>query len=274
VVAVETDSSGAHATGVRYLDARGQLQRVTADQVILALNAIETPRLLLTSTSAAHPDGLGNSSGLVGRYLMFHVIFESLGVFPQPIRSYRSREATHALSDFIHDDGSPNWIRGGYVELGGYIHPVTEGVQYPWVVHEQLFKTGTYRNHIAAASMIGQDVPVVTNAVDLDPTVRDVYGRPAPRITYARHPHDQAVVDAYLPKLTAIVQAAGSTSVLEIDDAKREGTYQTKHLMGTTRMGSDPTKAVCDPFGRLHDVDNVWIADAGCGRPRPASTPR
>ncbi len=262
-LAVVTEPSGAHATGVRYLDPKGQEQTVTGAQIILALNAIETPRLLLTSASATHPEGLGNSSGLVGRYLMFHLVFETVGVFKQLIRTYRAREATHALSDFTVDDGNPSWVRGGYVELGGYIHPVTEGVQYPWVLHEELFRTGTFRNHIASVSMIGEDVPQYSNQVDLDPKVKDVYGRPVARITYARHPHDQAVIDYYRPKLTAIAQAAGADQTLEFDDAQRDGTYQTKHLLGTTRMGTDPAKSVCDPFGKLHDLDNVWIADGG-----------
>lgn len=258
---VETEPSGQHASAVRYLDPRGEVQRITAKRFVLALNAIETPRLLLESASAAHPAGLGNSSGLVGRYLMFHLVFQAVGVFKAEVRSYRGRISTHGLADFTQP--APGVVRGGYVEMGGFIHPVNEGASYPWVVHSQLMKAGTYRRNIANVTMIGEDVPTAANRVELDPRVRDIYGRAVPRITWKRHPHDQLVIDTYMPKLVEIARAAGADSVLQIDDAERAGTQQTKHLSGTTRMGTDPAKSVTDPMGRLHDVDNVWVCDGG-----------
>lgn len=261
-LAVETEPSGGRATGVRYLDGNGALQRVTATQVVLALNALETPRLLLASSSAAHPNGLGNGNDLVGRFLMFHVIFSAIGVWKDPIRSYRGRVSTHGMSDFTVPDGRPDWVRGGYVEMGGFIHPVAEGLQYPWPIHADFMKSGQYRNNISTVTVIGEDLPQASNRVDLDPTVEDVYGRAVARITYQRHAHDQAVIAYYLPKLSAIARAAGAESVLRFDDASLGG-YQTKHLSGTTRMGRDPATSVCNEWGRLHGVDNVWIADGG-----------
>ncbi len=260
---VDTEPSGTHASGVTYLDARGQMQSVTGRHVVLALNAIETPRLMLTSTNAQHPDGLGNSSGLVGRYMMFHTIFAAIGFFDVEIRSYRGRPITHAMADFTQPDGTPGWIRGGYVELGGQLHPIEEGVHYPWTLHRELMLSGDNRRRIAAASMIGEDVPQASNRVEIDPTVRDVYGRPVARITYRRHAHDQQLVDRYMPKLEAIVDAAGARSIIRRDFAVDDGVPDTKHLLGTTRMGTDPAMSVTDPWGRLHDVDNVWIADGG-----------
>ncbi len=187
-IRVETSPSGEIATGVRYIDRSGRESVATARHVVLAGNAIETPRLMLLSSSSAHPDGLGNSSGLVGRYLMFHIVFAAIGVFDQEIRSYRGRVVTHALADFTVHDGSDDFVRGGYVELGGQIRPVQEGVSYPWLLHKDLMKSGKYRRRIAAVSMMGEDLPVLDNRVELDPDVRDVYGQPVARITYARQP--------------------------------------------------------------------------------------
>ncbi len=263
VTGVDTNSAGDHATGVRYLDAQGHAQTLTARHVVLALNAIETPRLLLLSASPSHPDGLGNRSGLVGRYAMFHVIFATIGVFDEEIRSYRGRPLTHALADYTVSDGNPGYVRGGYVELGGQIHPIEEGVQYPWSLHRQLMIPGRYRRKISAASMMGEDMPVRENRVDLDPRVRDVYGRAVPRITYERHPHDQAVVDRYMPRLEAIVREAGARDVIQQDFAANGRVPDTKHLLGTTRMGTDPSASVTNEWGRLHSVDNVWICDGG-----------
>lgn len=263
VSALRTEPSGEQIGAVDYLDPTGAPATVRGRQVILALNAIETPRLLLSSSNAAHPDGIGNRSGLLGRNLMFHLVLTAAGIFDEEVRSYRSRVSTHGFSDFTVDDGSPDFVRGGYVELGGFIHPVEEGINYPLLLHRDLMLSGRYRRRIGTVTLIGEDVPVRDNRVDLDPSVRDVYGRAVARVTYARHAHDQAVADRYLPKLAEVARAAGAVEVLQIDEAQREGAPNTRHLLGTTRMGTDPETSVTDSFGRLHDVDNAWIADGG-----------
>lgn len=263
VVEVLTEPGGARATGVRYIDAKGEERTLTARQVVLAANAIETPRLLLASKSSAHPGGLGNGSGLVGRYLMFHVIFASVAIFDEEVRSYYGRPITHAMADFTSTTGMVGGVRGGYVELGGSTHPVEVGVSFPWLLHKGLMTSNTYRNHIASVSMIGEDVPVFENRVELDEKVRDVYGRPAPRITYARHAHDQVLVDLYLPKLREVALAAGAKETIDYDFAKEDGVPSTRHLLGTTRMGTDPKQSVTNPWGRMHELENVWIADGG-----------
>ncbi|MFO0589699.1 MAG: GMC family oxidoreductase [Polyangiaceae bacterium] len=263
VTKLTMEPSGEKASGVRYIDAKGAEQVLTAKQVIVACNAIETPRLLLSSATASHPNGVGNSSGLLGKYLMFHIVFGAVGVFDEELRTYRGRIVTHSMADFTVNDGSPDYVRGGYVELGGQIRPLREGVEYPMGLHKQLMVDGTYRRRIGSVAMMGEDVPVITNRVELDSSVKDVYGRPVARITYARHPHDQAVVDRYMPKLKEIAMAAGAKSTVENDDAKRTGVPDTKHLLGTTRMGTDAAKSVTNEWCRLHDVANVWIADGG-----------
>lgn len=263
VTEVLVEPSGTRASGVAYIDAKGTKQTLTATEIVLAANAIETPRLLLASASAKHPNGLGNGSGLVGRHLMFHVIFASVGVFDEEVRSYYGRPITHALADFTSEQGMLQGLRGGYVELGGSTHPVEVGVSLPWLFHKDLMTGNAYRNRIASVSMIGEDVPVADNRVELDEKVRDVYGRPAPRITYTRHAHDQALVDLYMPKLREIALASGAKETIDYDFAKEDGVPSTRHLLGTTRMGTDPTSSVVDAFGRLHEVENVWIADGG-----------
>jgi gluconate 2-dehydrogenase alpha chain len=261
VTRVDAEPSGGHATGVTFIDARGDTQSVTGRHVVIAGNAIETPRLLLESAAAAHPAGLGNASGLVGRYLMFHLVFSVIGRFDAEIRSYRGRVIKQALADWTVSDGSPDYVRGGYVELGGQIHPIDYGVSLPWIVHKEMMVSGRWRRDIAAVSMMGEDLPQKDNRVELDPSVRDVYGRPVARITYRYHAHDVAMVKRYMPRMRAIAEASGAKEVMEFDMSEHYGVPETKHLLGTTRMGADPAKSVCDPWGRLHDVDNVWVAD-------------
>jgi choline dehydrogenase-like flavoprotein len=261
VTRVETTPSGEAATGVTFIDKNGDLQSITGRHVVIGCNAIETPRLMLASDSAAHPKGLGNSSGLVGRYLMFHLVFSCIGVFDREIRSYRGRVIKMALADWTVKNSSPDFVRGGYVELGGQIHPIDFGVSLPWILHKSYMVSGKYRRNIASVSMMGEDMPQYDNRVDLDPSVRDVYGRPVPRITYKYHTHDIAMVKLYGPKMEQIAKAAGAVEVMNFDMSEHYGVPETKHLLGTTRMGTDPKKSVCNQWGRLHDVNNVWIAD-------------
>jgi choline dehydrogenase-like flavoprotein len=252
VTSITTDAAKGHATGVNVIDPEGATRSITAKHVIVAANAIETPRLLLDS-------GIGNSSGLLGRNLMFHIVFATIAVFPDEIDSYRGRPITHAMADFTVPDA--DGFRGGYVELGGELHPLEEGTSYPWLLHKGLMTEGKWRRRIASVSMIGEDVPVRTNRVELDPKVRDVYGRAAPRIVYARHPKDQAMVDHFFPKLDAIAKAAGAVEIRRVDFVDQDGRPESKHLLGTARMGTDAKASVTNPWGRLHDVDNLWICD-------------
>lgn len=261
VTGLVMEPSGERARGVRLIDAEGQTGELKAKHVIVAANAIETPRLLLESAMVAHPNGVGNSSGLLGRYLMFHTVFSVIGVFDEEMRSYRGRPISQAMADFTVPDGSADWVRGGYVELGGSIGPVEFGTELPWALHSSFMLSGKLRKNISTVSMMGEDMPVFTNRVELDESVRDVYGRPVARITYAKHPHDQAMIERYMPKMRAIAEASGTTTTLDMDMAEQYTRPDTKHLLGTARMGLDPKTSVATPWGRLHDVANVWLAD-------------
>jgi choline dehydrogenase-like flavoprotein len=133
-------------------------------------------------------------------------------------------------------------------------------------------------------SMIGQDPPVPTNRVDLDPTVRDVYGLPVARITYAHHPNDLAVQAVMATVLAEVLGEMGATSTqavvpMGIPTAIPQGGDQTaletgplrgfpptlgglvNHQMGTMRMGSDPDSSVLDPAGRFWGIPNLYVAD-------------
>ena len=134
-------------------------------------------------------------------------------------------------------------------------------------------RTSPFRAHLTALSMVGEDMPQMANRVDLDPKVRDVHGLAVPRITYSAHRHEIAASFFYGPKLQAICAASPgnvANSFVPIAVIVEEsggfgsplaGPASTAHIMGTARMGDDPTTSVVDPFGRVHDLDNVYVAD-------------
>jgi gluconate 2-dehydrogenase alpha chain len=272
-VAVELvlDASGTRAEGVRYLDADGAEQVVTARAVVIAGGAFETPRFLLRS-------GVGNSSDLVGRHLMFHLQTIALGFFPFRLHASKGRDVTHLMDDPIvgdaataaaaRDAGLP-YLRGGIVEHGGSGQVIMEALHLPpGEMHSALMADSPTRDKMVAFTMQGEDLPQATNRVDLDAGVRDVWGFPAGRITYAPHAHDVACAHHWGPRFEQVMTEAGATGTSWVTSPGTPGSRapdlepMSKHWMGTTRMGSDPTTSVCDPWQRLWDVDNVVIADS------------
>ncbi len=274
VVRVDVDGSGRKARGVTYLDVDGTEHVVRSRYVVVAAGAFETPRLLLRSD-------VGNSSDNVGRYLMYHFQTYTLGLFPFRLHAYRGRAVTHLHDDFLVPDaaalaaaraaGIP-YFRGGIVEHGGASHPLMEAIHTaPGVHHSRAMLHSAMRDRMAAFTMQGEDLPQRSNRIDLDPSVKDVWGFPAGRVTYEPHRHEIAASRHWAPVLESVMKDAGATHTFSVTSpplAGEPGSETTfmapvsRHVMGTTRMGTDPRRSVCDRWQRLHDVDNVMVADS------------
>ena len=281
---VNLKRSGTRAASVSYLDANGRHRRAHGDVVILAGSAIETARLLLLSATARFPDGLGNRSGQVGRNLMFHFFTLGVGLFNEDVHAWRGPSTTFTIDDFVGPlpaaaaaAGLP-YLKGGICEVGGSFTLLQEAQVYSAIpnswgrAHKDLMRSGLIRRHIAGMSMVGEDMPQLANRVDLDPDLRDVYGFPVPRITHSAHRFEIAASTLIGPQLGAICQAApgallgtfvpvGSGTELTGMGGPFAGPASTAHIMGTARMGDDPDSSVVDAFGRLHELDNVYVGD-------------
>ena len=259
------------ATGVQYVDADGTTHVETARVVVLAAGAVETPRLLLLS-GFGHP--------LIGRHLMFHFQTIVMGGMPQRVHPHRGRAVTHVHDDHMVPDersraaareaGVP-WFRGGMVEHCGPSAPIQEAKLYPWgEAHTHSMRESALRERMWGFTMQGEDMPQAVNRVDLDPHIRDVRGFPVARATYASHPFELAASNHYGKRLAAILDEMGAEWTLATTSPDASCPYggfispvpQSKHVMGTTRMGTDPATSVVDPYGRLHDVPNVVVADS------------
>jgi choline dehydrogenase-like flavoprotein len=269
VTRIETSADGSRVEAVRYLDARGQEVRQTAGAFVLAANAIESARLCLLSANAEHPAGLGNGSGMVGRNLMFHNVWSIVGFYPFRVHGHRGRVGTHGMDDFNRapehgESGRP--FGGGIVEFGQQLHPIAEAknLKVPGSFHKRYMRSSLFRDRLGVVTFIGEDPPVPTNRVELDPVVRDVYGLPVARIVYAPHENDYAAADFYVPKLKKVLREAGArfvfSSLLSIQSG---GIPDTKHILGTLRMGTDPATSVTDAWGKFRDLDNLYCADGG-----------
>lgn len=271
---VTLDASGRRATGVRYLDSEFTEHEVRAGCVVLAAGAFETPRLLLRSD-------IGNRSDQVGRNLMFHLQTLVLGFFPDRLHAHRGRAVTHLMDDPIvpdelaraagRDAGLP-YLRGGIVEHGGAAFPILEALHLPpGPFHTEAMLHSSTRDRMAVFTMQGEDLPQAGNRIDLDPSVRDVFGFPAGRVTYTPHRHEVACAEHWAPRLETVMRDAGATGTHWVTSPPQPGqpgadtTFAapiSKHIMGSARMGTDPETSVFDPWQRLHDVDNVLCTDS------------
>ncbi len=283
---VELSPDGRRAIGVAYRDGHGRERHVRADVVILAASAIETARLALLSATGGHAEGLGNRSGQLGRNLMFHLFTLGIALFGDEPHAWRGPSTTFTIDDFVGPDRSAAarasglpFLKGGICEVGGGLTLLEEAGIYTvlpgrWGASlKQAMRTSALRRHLAGLSMVGEDLPQEANRVDLDPAVRDVYGFPVPRITHTSHPFELAASRYFGPQLGAICAAApgaiaaGWLPVGLLAEASGgfgspyAGPASTAHIMGTARMGDDPGTSVVDRWGRMHDIDNVYVAD-------------
>ncbi len=269
VVKIVTNAQKNSVTGVEALDPTGKRVTYTADRYVLAASPIEDARLLLLSDPGG--PGLGNSSGLVGRNLMFHYQTEALGIFDERVHGYRGRAVAQGFADFR---GAPNDSAhplGGIVEISGGGMPVGEAAYYKRVLGQAelggnwngplfkaLMRQSPGRDRVMILVMQAEDAPQSTNRVDLDPAIVDLDGLPVARCTYQNHAFETSTSAFYQPKLIEILTGAGAHYAFI---APRDDIPGSAHIMGTLRFGGDAKSSVCDRNGKLWDLGNLYASD-------------
>jgi choline dehydrogenase-like flavoprotein len=246
------------ARGVAYFDGEGREHEIAARAVVLAGNAVETPRLLLLSSSGRFPDGLANSSGLVGKYFMEHLAVVANGLFEERMDPWRGIPTGGMLQDFYATNKANAFARGWtiYVRCGEN-WPLSTAKKVSGWGGAHKHRMQKLFAHSVGLSTVGEQLPDVRNQVTLDPNVKDRFGLPVPRLTNELSMNDRAMIKAIKISLTDILNAAGSVEILENDH--RPG--WSSHYLGTCRMGSDPKSSVVNGSGRTHDIPNLFIAD-------------
>jgi len=277
---VNIDESG-RANEVVYWEEDGTVQAQLTKAVVLCANGAETPRLLLLSESDRFPDGLANSSGMVGKNLMFNGYSQVFGLFEQPVNAYKSIPATRVVHDYYELDPALGFYGGGGIDGR---HP-TRGAPMEAALKTGLFGGATWgseykRNlqleftHTAAFDGHTTSLPQSSNNVSLDPTVFDKWGRPALRATYMDHPDDIATMKFFYERSMELMTAAGA--IKQAGFYPQNGQNGNVHLLGTCRMGNDPDTSVVDKFNRAHDVPNLFMVDGSSlvtsGRGQPTMT--
>jgi choline dehydrogenase-like flavoprotein len=269
---IPLDSTG-QVAGVRYYRTGGdgppreEMQKARA--VIVAGYAIETPRLLLNSTSSRFPDGLANSSGVVGKFLMAQAGPVIWGAFDEPVRQYKAPPACACTEEFYETDQRNDFVRGYALQT---VAPL------PIAMAHVLSSDGTFGadllaamrdyNHYAAVGVLGEILPDARNHVSIHPTARDALGIPAPYVHFNLFENDERMMRAGIARAQAVLQAAGARSTQYV--------RRYAHLVGTCRMGAAPGDSVVDQWCRSWDVPNLFVCDGSVlptqGSANPALT--
>src|SRR6478735_698160 len=263
------------ATGVHYYDADRTEQFQNARAVVVCANGAETPKLLLNSATSAFPDGLANSSGKVGRYLMFNKGGGAQARFEHPLNEYKGANVTRVLHDWYDSDPQRGFYGGGGFDArsGG---PLTWGQSVPdgtptWGEgFKEYLESYTYWMNCSGH---GTSLAQETNRVDIDPELKDDWGVPAIRVTYQDHADDVKHAKWQVERAVEIMDAAGAAQIVPGEVGAANGGV---HLLGTCRMGNDPGTSVIDKYHRTHDVRNLFLCDGSSmvtsGRGQPTQT--
>jgi choline dehydrogenase-like flavoprotein len=273
---ITTDQHGM-ASGVIYYDQRGVERFQPAQMVILAANGIGTPRLLLNSASERFPDGLANSSGLVGKNLMLHPWPQVVGYVEDELDGDRGPMTVMWSKEFYETDPSRDFVRGYTLQFARGTGPVNEAItsmiagRLPWGRnHHRVYRTLLYRRLTIGVAC--EDLPEEHNRVTLDPVLKDGHGVPAPKIDYTLSENTRRMMEHGIARATEILAAAGAKNI----NCSRTLLNSPGHLLGTARMGLDPKRSVVNEWGRCHDVKNLFIVDGSTwvtsGGVNPTST--
>jgi choline dehydrogenase-like flavoprotein len=262
-VRVEIDDAG-RCTGVRYVhDGRERVQR--ADAVCVSGYSIESPRLLLNSTSPRHPHGLGNGHDQVGRYVMVQGAPQVAGRFPEPLRQYKAPPPEISSEQFYETDESRGFARGFSIQTVGPLpiawaeHVLADG-HWGHALREYMRDY----NHWTTLGVLCELLPEPENRVTLAGEL-DEYGMPVARFDYTRSANDRANIAYATGVLERIWEAAEAQDTLTID--------RTAHLVGGCRMGTRPEDSVIDRDHRVWGVPNLFVADGSVMPTQGAANP-
>jgi len=254
VLQIQHDDSG-KVTGVLYADKDGKQQVQKARAVALAGNSIESPRLLLNSASAKFPDGLANSSGMVGKNYMRHMTGSVYAIFDKPVHMYRGT----TMAGIIRDESVHNPDRGF---VGGYeMETLSLGLPFmaafldPGAWGRDFAKAMEGYANMAGMWLVGEDMPQEKNGVTLHATEKDQYGLPVPNVHFDDHANDVAMREHAYTQGSAVYDAVGAMKTFKTPP------YPSTHNLGTNRMAENARDGVVNKHGQTHDIANLFISD-------------
>jgi choline dehydrogenase-like flavoprotein len=263
---VDIDDATGRARGVVYTSGTGNAHRLQRARVVaVAGYSIETPRLLLASTSRRHPHGLGNGSDQVGRYVMVQGATQTAGRWPEELRMYKAPPPEISSEQFYETDPDRGFARGFSIQtvsplpIGWAEHVLADG-HWGRALREYMRDYNHWATVGVLNELLAHPDNRITLAEDLDP-----YGQPVARMDYTLTDNDKANMAYSTKVITNILEAAGAQDVLTVQ--------RFAHLIGGARMGTAPEDSVVDAHHRIWGVPNVFLADGSVCPTQGAANP-
>ena len=261
VTRVLMDKTGKKATGVEYFSPSGEAVIQPADHVVLCAFTIENVRILLNSANANHPNGVANSSGTLGRYLMSHPAVGISGLFEDEMQNYFGATGGQLLcQDAFGKKSDPGGAFGSrHWEIALALKPndmLGIAMTRPDIFGAQLhgfMQDGAH--HMGSMVGVCEDEALPENRIELA-SEKDKFGYPLARIVYKTSAEGLKLWKTAAAEGVKIFEAAGARQAWH-------GPQGGQHLMGGTIMGTDPASSVLNSVGQAHDVSNLFVAGPG-----------
>ena len=254
-----TVGAGGLATGVVYVDRDGREHHQSADVVVLAANAVGNARLLLLSASTRFPDGLANSSGLVGKRLMTHPLATVVGVFDEEeARRGPYGQFIHSMQ-FYETDPARDFVRGAKWGLLPTAGPFATGLAAALRGEVPHADVAARVGRSVQWGILAEDLPHESNRIVLHDTLTDTDGLPGIRIIARDDDEVKRNLAFQVAMATEALREAGAVQIVNTS-----GKPTRSHNIGTAVMGNDPATSVVDRFGRAHEVPNLYVLGASC----------
>jgi len=264
---VDVDPRTNQASGVAFVDrTTKETRQVRAKAVVLCAQALESTRILLNSSTREHPNGLGNSSGMLGHYLMDHAVgggasgtFEGLKTLPNANPPHRPNGIYLVRFRNTPNEGkNPRFIRG-YGFQGGSMPEFNMDAPGIGAEYKRAVKLGIYPVSLGA---FGESLANFENFCAIDPALKDAWGVPALRISMAHGKNESALMHDAGMTAAEMLEAAGAKNIRVTTGTDMPG--MAVHEVGTARMGNNPKTSVLNAFCQSHDVSNLVVADGSC----------
>jgi choline dehydrogenase-like flavoprotein len=273
------------ATGVSYINKEnGTEQVINGKVIVMGASACSTARILLNSKSTQHPNGLGNSSGVMGRYLHDSTGADRMALIPDLMNRKTYNEdgvgGLHVYTPWWLNEAKLDFPRGYHFEIwGGLGHP-SYGTGFN-VSDLNSYIGGTvggygdklrddmkkFYGSTIGISMRGESVPQYDNYCSIDPNKVDQWGIPVLKFNYRWTEYEYKQAKHAQDMMEEVLTSAGGIMIGDKPGEDRgyglTAPGQIIHEVGTTRMGDDPKRSVTNKWSQLHDCENVFIVDAG-----------
>jgi choline dehydrogenase-like flavoprotein len=267
VHSLEHDPVTRRVTGVRAINAKTRERTVYRGRMVF-LNAatLPTTQILLNSVSEHYPNGLGNTSGVLGHYLMDHVTGAgAIGVIPGLLdrRQIGNKPASMYMPRFRNVDGKDSPFERGFAFQGvtgrvGW----TRGTTTPGFgadLKKELRSLGPW---FALLSGFGECLPRYENRVSLDPGKRDEWDMPLINTSFGWGENELLMAKHITADAREMLEAVGAQGIQELSNLSPGG--MGIHEMGTARMGRDPKTSFLNAFNQSHEVRNLFVTDGAC----------